>query len=415
MSGSVLHLFEGFGIEIEYMIVDPASLAVRPIADQLIHAVAGAYQSEIANGDVAWSNELALHVIELKTNGPAPTLAGLADAFQRNVREVNARLAPLGGRLLPTAAHPFMDPDTEFVRWPHEHGDVYASFDRIFGCGGHGWSNLQSMHVNLPFAGDEEFGRLHAAIRVLLPILPALAASSPLLDGRATGLLDSRLDVYRTNARRVPSVSGDVIPEPVFDAAGYQREILERIYRDLAPLDPEGTLRHEWVNARGCIARFDRSAIEIRVLDTQECPAADLAIAAAATCVARALADERASAGAAQRSMPTARLVQVLRATTAQAEAARIDDADYLALFGWPGGACSAGELWMSLVERFVAPDPLAEGAAAPLERILSQGTLARRILRRLGDGFDRARVLCVYAELADCLGAGSLFGAPRA
>jgi hypothetical protein len=31
-------------------------------------------------------------------------------------------------------------------------------------------------------------------------------------------------------------------------------------------------LRHEWVNARGAIARFDRSAIEIRVLDVAECP-----------------------------------------------------------------------------------------------------------------------------------------------
>jgi len=414
LSGPTLHLFEGFGIEIEYMIVDPASLAVRPIADRLIHAVAGSYESEIERGEVAWSNELALHVIELKTNGPAPRLAGVGEAFQRSVRELNERLAPLGGRLLPTAAHPFMDPDAEFVRWPHEHGDVYAAFDRIFGCGGHGWSNLQSMHVNLPFAGDAEFGRLHAAIRVLLPILPALAASSPLLEGRATGLLDSRLDVYRTNARRVPSVSGDVIPEPVFDAAGYRREILERIYGDLAPLDPEGTLRHEWVNARGCIARFDRSAIEIRVLDTQECPAADLAIAAATTCVTRALVEERASAGATQRAMPTASLVRVLRATTAQAEAARIDDADYLALFGWRAGPCTAGELWAGLVERFVAGDPLAAGAAAPLETILSQGTLARRILRRLGEGFDRARLLGVYGELADCLGSGSLFGAPR-
>ena len=33
-----------------------------------------------------------------------------------------------------------------------------------------------------------------------------------------------------------------------------------------------------WVNSRGATARFDRGTIEIRLLDIQECPAADLAI-----------------------------------------------------------------------------------------------------------------------------------------
>jgi glutamate---cysteine ligase / carboxylate-amine ligase len=412
LSGPVLHLFEGFGIEIEYMIVDPVQLSVRPISDALLHGVAGAFESEVENGDVAWSNELALHVLELKTNGPAPALAGIAETFQRNVCEVNARLAPLGGRLLPSAAHPWMDPDTEFERWPHEYGEVYAAFDRIFGCAGHGWSNLQSMHVNLPFAGDAEFGRLHAAIRVLLPILPALAASSPILDGAPTGLMDSRLEVYRRNAHRVPSVAGDVIPEPVFDIRGYQTEILEPIYRDLEAHDPEGILRHEWVNARGCIARFDRNAIEIRVLDTQECPSMDLAVAAAVTAVARGLSDETLSCGAAQRGIHTPALTRILDETTRNAEAARIEDSDYLALFGWRGGACTAGALWASLAERCVARDELAAPCIDPLETILAQGCLARRILRKLRGRTDRDHLRGVYGELADCLAEGERFRA---
>jgi len=57
--------------------------------------------------------------------------------------------------------------------------------------------------------------------------------------------------------------------------------IHQRIFRDIAPFDPENILRHEWLNSRGAIARFERSAIEIRVLDIQECPAADLAVVAA--------------------------------------------------------------------------------------------------------------------------------------
>ena len=76
----------------------------------------------------------------------------------------------------------------------------------------------------------------------------------------------------------MPSLAGAVVPEPIFTQADYQA-LLASLYADLAPLDPDGTLHHEWVNARGCIARFDRMALEIRVLDVQECPRADLAIA----------------------------------------------------------------------------------------------------------------------------------------
>ena len=108
---------------------------------------------------------------------------------------------------MPTAMHPWMDPHAEARLWPHEYNAVYAAFNRIFDCRGHGWSNLQSTHINLPFRGDEEFGRLHAAIRLVLPIIPGVAASSPAADGRLSGLLDSRLDAYRSNARRIPSIS----------------------------------------------------------------------------------------------------------------------------------------------------------------------------------------------------------------
>ena len=138
--------------------------------------------------------------------------------------------------------------------------------------------NLQSAHLNLPFANDEEFGRLHAAVRLVLPALPALAASSPLQDGRLTDFADTRLEIYRHNARRLPIVSGRVIPEPVFTRAEYERAARQPL-RAIAPLDPDGILQEEWLNARGAIARFDRGAIEIRVLDVQEHPAADLAIA----------------------------------------------------------------------------------------------------------------------------------------
>ena len=52
-------------------------------------------------------------------------------------------------------------------------------------------------------------------------------------------------------------MTGAVVPEPIGSIGEYHERVLEPIYADLAPHDPEGVLRHEWVNARGAIARFD--------------------------------------------------------------------------------------------------------------------------------------------------------------
>jgi hypothetical protein len=60
----------------------------------------------------------------------------------------------------------------------------------------------------------------------------------------------------------------------------YKREVLGRIYAELAQLPEAALLRHEWMNSRGAIVRFMRSAIEIRILDTQECVRMDVACAA---------------------------------------------------------------------------------------------------------------------------------------
>lgn len=407
-----LPLFAGFGVELEYMIVDARTLSVLPITDEILHKVAGRYVSEFDLGEIGWSNELALHVIELKTNGPADSLAGLPAAFQEHVRRINGLLAPLGGRLMPTAMHPWMDPHAEMRLWPHEYSPVYEAFNRIFDCRGHGWANLQSVHLNLPFADDAEFARLHAATRLLLPLMPALSASSPVADGRLTGFLDTRLDVYQSNSRRIPSVTGAVIPEPVYSREAYERTILQPIYDDLAPYDPEGILQHEWANARGAIARFERNTIEIRVLDVQECPAADIAICSAVTAALRALVNERWRDLKTQQAFPTDRLRNILQATIRDAEQAAIDDTEYLAHFGMnEGGALTAGEVWRYVLTKVpIVTEGEASTIADALAVILDRGPLARRIVSRLGGDLTDDNLAAVYRELCQCLDDGTLY-----
>jgi len=421
-----IHLFQAFGVELEYMIVDRATLGVRPIADALLQQAAllpGAvveveghpdYPNQVELGPISWSNELTLHVLELKTSGPAPALEPLADAFASDVTRINALLAPMNAMLLPTGMHPTMDPLHEMRLWPHDYGQVYATFNRIFDCRGHGWANLQAVHLNLPFTGaddpTDEFGRLHAAIRVLLPILPALSASTPIMDGRVTGTLDNRLEVYRTNSRRIPAAAGRVIPEPVFTAADYDRVILQEIYRQFAPHDPDGVLRHEWANSRGAIARFTRGAIEIRVLDVQECPAADLAIGAALTAVLRAIVDGRLGDLARLRAWPVEPLHAILLGVIKDAERSVIADPAYLEDLGWRGGPCTAGDLWRHLVSETLAREPQWSRYAPAITTILDRGTLSRRILTALADDVSPGRIADVYRELARCLAKNAQF-----
>jgi gamma-glutamyl:cysteine ligase YbdK (ATP-grasp superfamily) len=345
-----LHLFDAFGIELEYMIVDAATLDVRPIADELFRAVAGEYVSDVVRGPTTWSNELVAHVVELKTTTPVRSLGGLAEQFQQEVRAINELLAPMGAQLLGTAMHPWMDPLRETKLWPHDNSEIYDAFNRVFDCRGHGWANLQSMHINLPFSGDEEFARLHAAVRLLLPLLPALAASSPVMDGKLTGLMDSRLEVYRKNSQRIPQVAGRVIPERAFSRAEYDRLIFDPLYAAIAPHDPAGILQEEFLNARGAIARFDRGSIEMRVIDVQECPAADVAIAQLAIAVLQMLVSERWSRLEPQQRMEIDPLERVLLGTIRDAERAVIDDAVYLSLLGITNRASlTVGEVWQQL------------------------------------------------------------------
>lgn len=412
MSRKPLGLFGGFGVELEYMIVRAADGSVFPVSDRVLSRFNGSLSSEIRRGPLDWSNELVLHVIELKTHGPAPRLETLPALFQADVNAINAYLETEGGRLLPSAMHPWMDPSRETRLWPHEYNEVYESYNRIFGCGGHGWANLQSMHLNLPFSDDREFGRLHAAIRLILPLLPALAASSPIVEGRPTGSLDSRIDFYRKNQARVPSITGAIIPEPVFTEADYRREILERLYRDIAPLDETRCLQHEWLNSRGAIARFDRHAIEIRLIDVQECPLADLTVAAAVVGALRLLDYGEAPCADPRRLMPTDALSDLLTRTIRDGERAPIPEPAYQRALGLrPDASATAGAIWRRLAER-MSQDFLDPVWHAPLKMILDRGPLARRMLRALNDDFSRPGLTALCDRLADCLAAGKLLDA---
>lgn len=408
MNAGALEAFAGYGIELEYTIVARDTLAVLPLADRLLETAAGQTAGAVVRGGFGWCNEIVSHVIEIKNQAPVPALAPLMAGFQAEVRAIGQLLRPLGARLMPTGMHPWMDPRRETRLWPHDPLGIYRAYDRIFDCHSHGQANLQSMQLNLPFADDAQFARLHAAIRLVLPILPAIAASSPLAEGRPRGDLDTRMAAYAGAVRRVPAVIGELIPETATCRADYAEQVLAPMYRAIAPLDPEGVLQHEWLNARGAIPRFERNAIEIRVIDMQECPQADLAIAAATAAAVRALYDATWSSLPEQQAIATPVLARLLHACVRHGEQALIDDVPYLRRLGLPAQLLSAAEVWHHLIEA-TGVDRVTPWHE-PLQRIQQQGPLARRILRALAADAARQRQHAVYEALCDCLDAGRMF-----
>jgi gamma-glutamyl:cysteine ligase YbdK (ATP-grasp superfamily) len=250
---------------------------------------------------------------------------------------------------------------------------------------------------------------LHAAVRLVLPLIPALAASSPFADGCDSGYADYRMEVYRHNADLVPSIAGLVVPETVSTRAEYQQRILEPMYRDIAAFDPEQVLRHEWLNSRGAIARFDRNAIEIRVVDTQEHPGADLALAAAISHVVRRLYDSGELA--AQQAVGSETLAAILRDCIRDADEAVVANAQYLHVLGCADASCSAAQLWRHLLQPLLADDSAQAAPWKPaLETVLLHGPLARRIRRSVQAGGPRNGLEQTYRRLCDCLAHGRAF-----
>lgn len=402
-------LFSVYGVEIEYAVTRRKDSSIAPIVADLLAALGGSPDSHPIFGGVELDNELAAHVLEIKARKPAPELLPLLADFNAAVQGVNQALENFDAALLPGGMHPFMDPGRESRVWDHDDNPIYAAYDRIFSCRGHGWFNIQSAHLNLPFNGDAEFSQLHNGISLILPLLPALAAASPIWDGKPGPWLDGRLYHYANNQNKLPEIAGRLIPEPVGSHAEYLERILKPMYRAMAPLDPEGLLQEEWLNSRAAIARFDRSALEIRCLDAQECPLADLAICHFTACLLKLLLASNKDLCSVHGALPEGLLRSMFLETARKGRKARVPVGYPARLFGVTGSIETVGDLLKN-----IAPAAYCHSLANEektfrpvVEKILREGSLAERILVHY-QNHPSLSSLC--SRLRDCLNQGRLF-----
>jgi gamma-glutamyl:cysteine ligase YbdK (ATP-grasp superfamily) len=251
---------------------------VLPISDKIIKSTCGKTINFIEMHDFSFGKEMQLHVMEIKANQPFNTPAEFEETMQKAVNTLNAIVEKHGAMLLGTGMHPLLNLKDTAI-WPHYHKKIYQQYGKIFNLNQHGWLNIQSFHLNLPYQQEVDAIQIHNHLANLCAYLPAITASSPIYEGKVRKEIDNRLQFYKTNQKEVPSITAEVIPEYITSLKQYKHDVIGKYSNDLSKLGADRTLlQKEWVNSRGVIFRFDRCAIEIRVIDEQECIKSDVAL-----------------------------------------------------------------------------------------------------------------------------------------
>lgn len=178
---------------------------------------------------------------------------------------------------------------------------------------------------------------------------------------------------------------------------------------DIAPYDPEHLLNHFFLNSRGAIARFDRGAVEIRLVDIQECPDADIAIAEWEVAILKGLAEGEFANDSQIRALDTDALAKILLSTTHSAEKTIISDRDYLKIWGVEASEITAGELIQKITDR--VKNKISSHSQALLTSMFKRGTLASALVKAVGADPDRDDFVYEYGKLAKCLAENRLYG----
>jgi gamma-glutamyl:cysteine ligase YbdK (ATP-grasp superfamily) len=265
------------GPEHEFSLVNQ-ELEPLPISDKIIRNYRGKIINFVELPSFTFGKEMQMHVIEVKANWPFKSPLEFEETMQIAVTTLSDIVKKHGAMLLGTGMHPLLQLKDTAI-WPHYHKKIYQEYGKFFNLNQHGWLNIQSFHLNLPFQTEEDGVQIHNQLANLSAYLPAIAASSPIYEGKTCPDIDNRLRFYQINQKEIPTVTGEVIPEYATSFRQYKHDVIERYSKDLAKAGASKTLLYrEWINSRGVIFRFDRCALEVRVMDEQECIKSDVAL-----------------------------------------------------------------------------------------------------------------------------------------
>jgi len=349
-----------------------------------------------SSAEVAWTCDRWEHLLTLTLTKHTKRPMSHVRRLNAEVRSMNALLSERNAVLVPAAAHPFAQGDLLTMRADAPGRAVLSS---SFDMHRAGWCNSQITCLRVSFSSDEEFSRLHASVRLLLPLLPAISAASPYLNGACTGVMSARAEASMHHVDSLPQLLGPVIPEAVFSEEDYYRTVFSPMAQALVAVDAGQALDHYGMNARAAVARFDRGELELRVLDRQECVTADLALAEMTLAVVRAMGSGRWVSTYLQRAWSEDDLFPIYMQTVRESGQAVISNRDYLFMFGlMKQDRMSVQKIWQHLFVELYGD--LSDECRRVMAHILEHGCLSQRMLRRYG----KAPTASALIELVDDL-----------
>jgi glutamate---cysteine ligase / carboxylate-amine ligase len=255
------------GVEEEFSILAPETLDLVPGFEELRAAAAS---DPLLHEHI--TGELISSEIEIISGVGADLQDALARQRERR-RRLFALAAAQGVALGATGTHPWADYrkqaiiDTEHYRRVEE-GLKYVAWR----------NNTFSMHVHLGVRGIDRAVRVCDRLRPVLPLLLAISANSPFLDGRDSGLHSARTQSFTKSFPRCG------VPDP-FGGWDAYREYMEFLLQTRSIVE----FTQVWWSVR---PHFSFGTVEMRICDAQATAQESDALAAlAVACIAQAARD----------------------------------------------------------------------------------------------------------------------------
>jgi carboxylate-amine ligase len=173
------------GLEEEFALLDPDDLGLVQRFDELYRA--GEQDQVLAD---SLSGELICSEIEIRS-GRGENLAAAAAAQRGRRRRLFSLAADHGVALGATGTHPWSDYRQQRIIDTEHYQRVEAGLKYV------AWrNNTFSLHVHVGVSGADRAVLVCDRLRPVLPLLLAISASSPFLDGRDSGLHSARSQIF---------------------------------------------------------------------------------------------------------------------------------------------------------------------------------------------------------------------------
>ncbi len=256
------------GLEEEFAILDPSTLDLVPRFEELRDL---AFERDPLLGE-SITGELISSEIEIVSGRGSSFAEALALQRERRLR-LFALAGRAGASLAATGTHPWADyREQSIIDTDHykrvEQGLKYVAWR----------NNTFSLHVHVGIRYIDRAVRICDRLRPVLPLLLAVSANSPYLDGRDSGLHSARTQSFTRNFPRCG------IPDAFGGWPAY-REYIEFLLRTRSIVE----FTQVWWSVR---PHFEFGTVEVRICDAQTtAPESEALASLIVACVAQAARD----------------------------------------------------------------------------------------------------------------------------